>query len=398
MHFKSRDLTRLYKQGHFWHLFILSYQGAISGACICQDEVDTFTVHLFLPLGTDTSTTLSSEDAVATALGGDGGQYPIKIDEILVRSTYRPHIAVARKYCSPKGRVYLAGDSAHQNIPTGGYGMNMGIGDAYDLGWKLAATVKGYAGPGLLRSYDQERRPIALMCVERSGSHLAVHMGLGQLLADRVPLVEQDTEEARELRKRVHEYYQERDGENKDIGIEMGQRYNSEVLQEPASPPPPFNPRVYTPSTYPGMRAPHVFLEKDGKSIFDQLGSGYTLVEFATPQGHVSKLQGGLLIEAASKRSVPVKHLVFENEYRAARAWEFLLVLVRPDFHVAWRGHTISSLEEAGEIIDVAIGKGPARPEFSVELNDVPTRFSSAVQTNTQRGKFEFEGIGDMQK
>lgn len=51
--------------------------------------------------------------------------------------------------------MFLAGDSAHQNIPTGGYGMNMGIGDAFDLGWKLAAVINGYGGPTLRRSYNQ---------------------------------------------------------------------------------------------------------------------------------------------------------------------------------------------------------------------------------------------------
>lgn len=92
-----------------------------------------------------------------------------------MRSTYRPHIAIAREYASSGARIYLAGDAAHQNVPTGGYGMNMGIGDAFDLGWKMAAVIQGFSGGGLLRSYEQERRPIAMTCVERSGHHLAVH-------------------------------------------------------------------------------------------------------------------------------------------------------------------------------------------------------------------------------
>ncbi|KAL4935968.1 hypothetical protein BDV06DRAFT_233819 [Aspergillus oleicola] len=386
VHFKSRDLARLYKQGRFWHLFVLSNKGEISGACICQDEVSIFTVHMFLPLEQDASTEISSEDAIATVLGGDAGKYPIEVDEILVRSTYRPHIAVARQYSSPGGRVYLAGDSAHQNIPTGGYGMNMGIGDAYDLGWKLAASMQGYAGPGLLRSYGQERRPIALVCVERSGAHLAVHMGLGQFLAGKVPLVDQDTEEAQKIRQVIHEYYQARDGENKDIGVEMGQRYESEVLNldnEVGSTPPAFNPCVYTPGA---------------GSIFEQMGSVFTLVEFVEARISAPASQGRPLVEAASSKAVPLKHLVLEGEDHAAAVWGARLVLVRPDFHVAWRGKGVSSLHEAERILDVAVGKGSARTEFIETAQDIPARFTSAVSANTQREKFEFAGIGEMQR
>jgi FAD-dependent monooxygenase len=135
VHFKSRDLSRLQKQGQFWHIFFIR-DGQMTGAIIAQDEVETWTVHMFLPLEADISS-VSSEEAVYTVLGGMGSKYNIAIDEILVRSTYRPNVAVARSYSALNRKVFLAGDSAHQNIPTGGYGMNMGIADAYDLGWKV---------------------------------------------------------------------------------------------------------------------------------------------------------------------------------------------------------------------------------------------------------------------
>jgi 2-polyprenyl-6-methoxyphenol hydroxylase-like FAD-dependent oxidoreductase len=115
----------------------------MGGAMIAQDEIDTWTTHLFLPPEADHSS-ISSEDAVYTVLGGMGEKYEVKIDQVLVRSTYRPNIAVARSYSALNGRVFLAGDSAHQNIPTGGYGMNMGIADAYDLGWKVRDMPLAY--------------------------------------------------------------------------------------------------------------------------------------------------------------------------------------------------------------------------------------------------------------
>jgi FAD-dependent monooxygenase len=76
---------------------------------------------MFLPLDMDPDT-ISSHEAAYTVLGGLYGPYEIKIDEVLVRSTYRPNIAITRNYSGCRGRVYLAGDAAHQNIPTGGYG------------------------------------------------------------------------------------------------------------------------------------------------------------------------------------------------------------------------------------------------------------------------------------
>src|SRR3546814_13317234 len=80
--------------------------------------------------------------------------------EILVANPWTPHMVVAERY--GEGRVWMAGDSVHQFMPTGGYGMNTGVGDAVDLGWKLAAVIPGWGGPALLRSYDAERRPLAI--------------------------------------------------------------------------------------------------------------------------------------------------------------------------------------------------------------------------------------------
>jgi FAD-dependent monooxygenase len=91
---------------------------------ISQDDEYVFTTHLLLPMEVD-HTTIGAHEGAYKAVGGMGGLYEFEIDEVLVRSTYRHSIAIARRYQSSKGNVFLAGDSAHQNIPTGGYGMNM---------------------------------------------------------------------------------------------------------------------------------------------------------------------------------------------------------------------------------------------------------------------------------
>ena len=71
---------------------------------------------------------------------------------------WRQNLLLADRYGD--GRVFLAGDAVHLMIPTGGLGMNSGVGDAIDLAWKLAATLQGWGGPGVLASYEAERRPV----------------------------------------------------------------------------------------------------------------------------------------------------------------------------------------------------------------------------------------------
>jgi 2-polyprenyl-6-methoxyphenol hydroxylase-like FAD-dependent oxidoreductase len=80
------------------------------------------------------------------------------------------------------GRVFLAGDAAHLNPPFGGHGLNTGIGDAVDLGWKIAAVLDGWGGPGLLDSYEAERRPVQDRVIKAASANMAVLAG--DLLTD----------------------------------------------------------------------------------------------------------------------------------------------------------------------------------------------------------------------
>lgn len=105
VHFQSRDLTRLHKQGQFWHIFFTS--GAV---IISQDEDNTWTTHLPVPLDFDPAS-LPPDEQIYRVLGGQGEPYKIKVDRILVSSVWRPNNAIADRYRSPQGRVFLAGDS-----------------------------------------------------------------------------------------------------------------------------------------------------------------------------------------------------------------------------------------------------------------------------------------------
>lgn len=300
------------------------------------------------------SSSIESADAVYAVLGGMGQKYEITIDEILVRSTYRPSIAVAEKYQGPLGQVYLAGDAAHQNIPTGGYGMNMGLGDAFDLGWKLAARMKGYGGPALLESYEQDRRPVAQLCCARSGAHMNVHMDLHKTVELDASLIDDNSGEAQNRRQQIHDYYQRHDGENRDLGVEMGQRYKSAIIMADQNGEEPlWLPSRYIPSTWPGSRAPHVFL-RDGSAIFDHYGKYFTVVEFSDGAERGTDMLG----EAAEKLGVPLKALVLEGEDHAYRIWDTRLAIIRPDGHVSWRGESVQSLDTAMEIVSIVAGYG----------------------------------------
>ncbi|KEF51073.1 uncharacterized protein A1O9_12855 [Exophiala aquamarina CBS 119918] len=401
IHFTSRDLTRLHAQGRFWHVFFVGDAGLVS-TCIAQNEKDVWTTHLLLPMDQD-SESIGSEEAVYRALGGIYGKYEIKIDEILVRSTYRPNIAIARTYSGYDGHVYLAGDAAHQNIPTGGYGMNMGIADAFELGWKMAAVVNGHAQPSILRTYEQERRTTAMTCIERSGVHMRVHMEVAKLVAGKAKLLDAETEEGHKLRQTVHAYYQEHDGENTDSGIEMGYRYKSNIIIGDGTKEPVWLPSEYTATTFPGNRAPHVFL-RDGSPIFDHFGPNYTLVEFLD----TSASGAHLLLDAACQNWMPIKHLVLKEETHAHSIYERRLVLVRPDGHVAWRSDGVQDPAEAAGVFATISGRrnvdSDTERSGAVELTMDESEtgsgafaFTATVANNTQKGQFELEKMGTFQ-
>ncbi|KAL5339789.1 FAD binding domain-containing protein [Aspergillus crustosus] len=369
IHFKSLDLTRLHTQGQFWHLFLTN--GSI---LISQNELDTWTLHRPIPLNADIDIDISSVDAkqaIYESLGGEFTAYKIEIDEILVTSIWRPTIAIAERYVSEHHRVFLAGDSAHQNIPTGGYGMNTAVGDSFAIGWMLAAVVVGYGGRYLLNAYGEERRPVGVRNLERSGVHWSVHAKYWEWCREEPGVVGGDSEEGGKLRKKIGEWVSVNRWENRDLGIEMGYRYRSGVVVLPlpdqehenenennAEAEPSADVHEYIPTTWPGSRAPHVFL-RDGSSIYDHFGTGpqYTLVDFTPDARFVSTFQ-----PAVEELKIPVKVVHLPDEDHCRRIWERDAVLIRPDDHVAWRasgtsaGSDVNDLQ-AKEVLEIAVGQ-----------------------------------------
>jgi hypothetical protein len=239
------------------------------------------------------------------------------VDKVLSDSVWRPRFLAARRHRA--GRVLLAGDAAHQMFPTGGYGMNTGVADAVDLGWKLAALVNGWGGDRLLDSCDQERRPVGRRNLLASRRHIGVHFAAGDLLRQGRPAAE------------IADFLTAERGENEYAGVELGYRYTGSpiVCHEPGEEP-PWRPGVYLPTTWPGGRAPSLRLAT-GETMYDRFGPGFTLVDFAGDG------RAGPLLAAARLAGLPVTHAVVRDA-NARTVWERDLVLVRPDHHVAWRG------------------------------------------------------------
>src|ERR1700728_4080378 len=120
------------------------------------------------------------------------------------------------------------GDAAHQYIPTGGYGMNTGIGDACDLGWKLAALVKGFGGPKLISSYEIERRPVGLRNRDASRRHNLIRVEIGKLY-DAAIFAEGPEGDSRR-RWAGNEIGQIGNNENESWGIEFGYCYRDSPI------------------------------------------------------------------------------------------------------------------------------------------------------------------------
>jgi 2-polyprenyl-6-methoxyphenol hydroxylase-like FAD-dependent oxidoreductase len=290
IHFRSdaRDILQAF--GVAWH-----YQ-TDKGTLIAQDDKDTWTLQTRPPAGVDPAAI--DPDPILNAWVGRSFAR-----QIIVANPWFTHLLLAERYQG--GRVFLAGDSAHQYIPTGGYGMNTGIGDAVDLGWKLAATLRGFAGRGLLETYARERRPVGYRNRLASERHTGVRIKIAELYQN-----ERDPEAlARGIAALGN-------AENESWGIEFGYRYDG-VEGDPV---------VYTPTTAPGARLPSTFLH-DGSALYDRLGPWFTLLRFGDADPSP-------LIDAAP---VPLE-IVIVDDASLAPIYEAKLVLVRPDTHVAWRG------------------------------------------------------------
>jgi 2-polyprenyl-6-methoxyphenol hydroxylase-like FAD-dependent oxidoreductase len=291
--------------------------------------------------GQQTPESIDKDALIRRAVGG-----PFDV-EWLGCSIWTRRSLVASEYS--KGRVFLAGDAVHQLSPTGAMGMNTGIGDVVDLGWKLAAVAQGWGGPHLLASYSIERRPIGVRAIDNTAGF---HLSHGKF-HNSFAAIEDDTNEGRALRAGIGpELVREVGRMFRTIGLQLGYRYeDSPIIVPDGTPPPPDDPEKFIASARPGSRAPHVAL-KDGSSMLDLYGRGYVLVRLRRDAPDATEIA-----EAARARNVPLRTVTVDDA-EAADIYEQPLVLVRPDGHVAWRGSGAPT--NALAIIDRVRGAGVA--------------------------------------
>ena len=247
--------------------------------------------------------------------------------EMLYVGEWKQNLLLADRYRS--GRVFLAGDSAHLMIPTGGLGMNSGVGDAVDLSWKLHATLAGWGGTNLLDSYEIERRQVGDRNV---GASRYASIGRRKWRAQYRPDIRAataDGQAARDNLARVADVEQRKT--NEMIGAELGYRYVGSpiVWDEPGGPEHLF--REYVPTTWPGARLPHVWLD-DRTALHDRIGDGYTLLRLGQAAIDTAALEAAMRASGAPFSTLTVP------DAAAREVYGYQLILLRPDLHVAWRG------------------------------------------------------------
>jgi 2-polyprenyl-6-methoxyphenol hydroxylase-like FAD-dependent oxidoreductase len=254
-----------------------------------------------------------------------GAEVPV---EILFSASWNAgYTLVAERFGA--GRAFVGGDAAHLFTPTGGLGYNTAVEDAVNLGWKLAAVAQGWGGPGLLATYEAERRPAAQR-------NTAIARGfadsIGRYTAHEA--IEAPGPDGDRVRAEAGAYLLDHAQREFSIpGVTFGVRYDASPIVLADSAPPPDEINRYVPSGVPGGRAPHAWLA-DGSSLYDRFGRNFTLIKLASADGEA-------FADAARDLGVPLAPLDLSREPAANELRELYgadLALVRPDQHLAWRG------------------------------------------------------------
>jgi len=251
------------------------------------------------------------------------------------------HTVVASAY--RQGRVFLAGDAAHQMWPSGGHGMNTGIGDVHNLAWKLAAVVRGGAGEGLLDSYQAERKPVAVRNTTRAAANYHADLALPT-----DPILDDPEAAGKRARQAAARQVREtREAEWRSLGVQLGYRYEGSPIVVPdGSVEPVDEPTSYAPAARPGHRAPHVVLP-DGRSTLDLFGAGFVLL-------HTSLAPDPQPWDEAFRARRIRLDIVDASQSQLAEAYPAELVLVRPDGIVAWSGKLADP--DIASIVETVLG------------------------------------------
>ena len=263
--------------------------------------------------------------------------------QVLSSSSYRVSSRVSESYRT--GRLFIAGDASHLCPPTGGHNMNVGIGDAINLAWKIAAILKGWGGDKLLDSYDLERRPVGERVSDSAMKNSHSMAEVKEVFASLPPLEQNSTQE--DKFKRGDIAYQITFPQWNSYGIVLGQRYDdSPVVLRDQWEAPPYSSTEYWHHACPGHRAPHLWLS-DGTPLLDHFGTGFTLLDIEAVEGQVSSL-----LDYANQVGLPITRLQLPAAIARGK-YPARITLIRPDQYISWQGDEI---KDAHSIIDTTRG------------------------------------------
>ncbi|HTY70611.1 MAG TPA: FAD-dependent monooxygenase [Alphaproteobacteria bacterium] len=339
LYFRAPELWRRHDKGKA----IMSVLVDKDGMWANLNAIDGYELWRLSMVGGDSyvdPATIDPQACLRRALGAD----PDFNCEVLSLIPWVRRAVVAEAY--HRGRCFIVGDAAHLLSPTGGFGMNTGVADAVDLGWKLEAALAGWGGGELLPSYTAERRPIGERAVREATINFTNLRDI-----PRYPWIDDDGSAADDARRALgQQVIATTRREWESDGVQLGYRYDpSPICWDDGSAAPPDDPSIYTQTAKPGSRAPHAWIAP-GTSTLDLFGRGFVLLDFGAPA------ESAVLVKAARQRGVPLA-VSRISDPGVTSLYERKLALVRPDGHVAWRAD--SAPDDPLDLIDVVRGAPP---------------------------------------
>ena len=323
-HIRAPEIKKLWKAGPVASMVYFYNSDRSDDLLIPQNEDATEFLYYSCPMpeGFDGD---NWNDVRKLLFGAVGAEFDV---EPISGGSFSLHSLVAPRF--DFGRTFLAGDAAHMVSPQGGFGMNLGIGDAADLGWKLQAVIEGWGGDQLLPSYTIERREAVILC--QLGSEENQAMQAHSLVLDGI---EEDGPAGDAVRSEVSRLIVEKKTQQfKSMGGQLGYSYTASniIVGDGGAPVEPLF-RVFTEAARPGNRAPHRFL-RDGSALYDHIGRGFTLLildDFDVEPWRSAAAKRGIPLEIFAPNDAEDRRILREIYKEAA-------TLVRSDHHIAWHG------------------------------------------------------------
>jgi 4-hydroxyisophthalate hydroxylase len=334
----DRLMVLLVFRSHGLHQLLQHYPGKSFYAVLHPDlegywkffgRVDlgtTWFFHAPVPPGT----TKDNFDFRRHVYSAAGAEFDIEFDHI---GFWELRFAIADSYRN--GRIFVAGDAAHSHPPYGGYGVNTGLEDARNLGWKLAASLQGWAGQDLLNSYSEERRPVFQSTAKDF---------IGKAIAeDRKFLAEFNPQRDKTAFER--EWQARKSGARFEVNaFEPNYEGSSVVWGMPGGRCSALGSHAFA------ARAGHHLAPQPlsyGRNIFKELGDGFTLLSLCGDDATCSAFEA-----AAEKMGLPLT-VIADTRSSGRERYDAQYVLIRPDQFVAWAGN---EADDATQILRKAIG------------------------------------------